>query len=221
MHQHQIEAVYFDVGGVLIDETRIYTEWAHWFGVSPFDFFGLLGAVIERGQHHLRAFEAVRPGFDLAAEEAARLAAGCPNVVKPEDLFADVEGCLRGLLDAGLRVGVAGNQPTTTEAVLKAAGLPAEVIASSESWGVEKPDPAFFTRLAAEAGLPPAAIAYVGDRLDNDVAPAAAAGMLPVFLERGPWARIHRTWPGIEQAAVHIRTLAELPAALAPFARPR
>ena len=34
-----IRAVFFDVGGVLVDETRIYTEWAAWLGVSPFTFF--------------------------------------------------------------------------------------------------------------------------------------------------------------------------------------
>ena len=30
-------------------------------------------------------------------------------------------------------------------------------------------------------------VAYVGDRLDNDVRPSAAAGMRPVWLRRGPW----------------------------------
>ena len=40
-------------------------------------------------------------------------------------------------------------------------------------------------------GDPPAAdVAYVGDRLDNDVYPAARAGMRPVWIRRGPWAAI-------------------------------
>ena len=62
----------------------------------------------------------------------------------------------------------------------------------SAAWGLHKPDPAFFARVAAELGLPPAAIAYVGDRVDNDVRPAAAAGMVAVFVRRGPWGWIHR-----------------------------
>ncbi|WP_412530334.1 HAD hydrolase-like protein [Burkholderia lata] len=33
-------------------------------------------------------------------------------------------------------------------------------------------------------------MACVGDRLDNDVEPARQAGMVSVFLLRGPWAQI-------------------------------
>ena len=74
-----------------------------------------------------------------------------------------------------------------------------------------KPSPAFFERIAAELGLPPEAIAYVGDRIDNDVEPAAAAGMCAIFVRRGPWAWI--TCPaGSPAAATHtVESLAELP----------
>ncbi|MGH9098837.1 MAG: HAD hydrolase-like protein, partial [Acidimicrobiales bacterium] len=34
-------------------------------------------------------------------------------------------------------------------------------------------------------------VAYVGDRLDNDVLPAKAAGMFAVFIRRGPWGHLH------------------------------
>jgi FMN phosphatase YigB (HAD superfamily) len=40
-------------------------------------------------------------------------------------------------------------------------------------------------------GAAPAQIAYVGDRLDNDVEPARAAGMHPVFIPRGIWGEVH------------------------------
>ena len=66
-------------------------------------------------------------------------------------------------------------------------GCPADVVASSASWGVEKPDPRFFERIVAETALAAHEIAYVGDRVDNDVRPAAAAGMMAVHLRRGPW----------------------------------
>ena len=42
-------------------------------------------------------------------------------------------------------------------------------------------------RVSAEVGLRPEQVAYVGDRLDNDVLPAKVAGMFAVFLRRGPW----------------------------------
>ena len=50
--------------------------------------------------------------------------------------------------------------------------------------------------------------------VDNDVVPAATAGMLSVFIRRGPWALIQRDWPGAEQARITIDSLAELPPAL-------
>jgi HAD superfamily hydrolase (TIGR01549 family) len=47
-----------------------------------------------------------------------------------------------------------------------------------------KPSPAFFARLVAAAGVDPGEIVYVGDSLDDDVVPAAAAGLGTVWLNR-------------------------------------
>jgi FMN phosphatase YigB (HAD superfamily) len=90
----------------------------------------------------------------------------------------------------GLRVGIAANQPDRAAEILSTVGVELDLIATSAAWGVEKPSPAFFARIATELALPAEAIAYVGDRVDNDVTPAAAAGMTAVFLRRGPWAWI-------------------------------
>ena len=57
-------------------------------------------------------------------------------------------------------------------------------------------------------------IAYVGDRVDNDVLPAAAAGLLAVHVRRGPWGRLQATPP---EAALALDDLASLPEALASF----
>jgi FMN phosphatase YigB (HAD superfamily) len=72
---------------------------------------------------------------------------------------------------------------------------------------VEKPSAGFFERVLAEAGRPAREVAYVGDRVDNDVAPALAAGMVAVHLRRGPWGYLHEPPPG----AIQIRSLDELP----------
>jgi FMN phosphatase YigB (HAD superfamily) len=115
----------------------------------------------------------------------------------------------------GYRLGIVGNQPATTEAVLHGLNVPLAIAASSETWGVAKPDPVFFARVAAELALPPSAVAYVGDRLDNDVRPAAAAGLMAVFVRRGPWAVIQAGRSDPPEAALTVETLEELPAALA------
>lgn len=212
----QIRWVWFDVGETLIDETRHWAGWADWLGVTHLTFFAALGAVIAERRDHRAAFTLLRPGFDLAAARAARAAAGQHEGFSAADLYPDVAGALALLRAAGLRIGIAGNQPSWAEAALIEIGLPADMVATSDGWGVQKPDPAFFTRLARESGVPPHQIVYVGDRLDNDVLPARAAGMWAVFLRRGPWGHIHATWPERSQAHALIDSLDVLPALLTP-----
>ena len=60
-------------------------------------------------------------------------------------------------------------------------------------------------------GVAPEKIAYVGDRVDNDVGPALAAGMVGVHIRRGPWGYLQEPPAG----AIRIRSLDELPAVLA------
>jgi FMN phosphatase YigB (HAD superfamily) len=200
----RIEAAVFDVGETLIDETRHWGEWADWIGTPRLTFFAALGIAIERGWHHRRAFQLVRPGFDIAAESARRAEAGWRLRFEPGDFYPDALPCVTELAGAGYRIGIAGNQPEAAEAALAAAGVRADFIASSAGWGVEKPDPAFFAKVAEAAGLPPAAIAYVGDRLDNDVLPAKRAGMFAVFLRRGPWGAAHASWPQAAEADLRL-----------------
>ena len=62
-----ISVVAFDVGEVLVDETRMWDEWPARLGVSPLTFAAALGATIAAGRHHRDVFELLRPGFDVAA----------------------------------------------------------------------------------------------------------------------------------------------------------
>jgi HAD superfamily hydrolase (TIGR01549 family) len=210
----RIRCVVFDVGETLVDETRHWGDWADWLGVPRFTFDAAFGAVVERGWHHRRVFELVRPGFDYAAEHRRREAAGWRYTLEPRDFYPDALPCLAALRAAGLRVGISGNQPEAAETSLAALGVPADFIASSSSWGVEKPDPAFFAKVVEAAGAPADSIAYVGDRLDNDVLPAKAAGMLAVFIRRGPWGVIHAASPQAAAADLCIETLAGLAEAI-------
>jgi FMN phosphatase YigB (HAD superfamily) len=118
---------------------------------------------------------------------------------------------LEKLKQLGFLVGIAGNQTVRAEALLHALNLPVDFIGTSEGWGVEKPSSGFFARIVTEAGCAPDEIAYVGDRLDNDIHPARAAGMLAVLVRRGPWGYIHAAHPDAAQAHLSINSLAELP----------
>lgn len=209
-----IRAVVFDVGETLIDECGMWQRWADWLGMPRERFMEALRGVIERREHHRRVFEFFRPGSDVAAAEEARRAAGDEPGFRRDDFHPDALACLRELKRSGLRVGIAGNTSATTERFLTEAGVPADFMATSGRWGVEKPSQAFFARIIEAAGLPAGDIAYVGDRIDNDVLPAMRAGMTSVFLRRGMWADVQRHWPEAAHADIVIDSLAELLGAL-------
>jgi HAD superfamily hydrolase (TIGR01549 family) len=209
-----VEAVVFDVGETLVDETRVWSAWADRLGVPRLTFLAVLGAVIERGGDHREPFRLLRPDLDLAAEVRRLVETGEMEDIAHGDLYPDADRALAALHRRGYRLGIAGNQPSRTEALFRELDVPVELVASSATWGVEKPDVRFFTRIAEGFGLEPRSIAYVGDRLDNDVRPAAAAGLVAVFLRRGPWAWIQAGRGRPPEAALTIESLAELPAVL-------
>ena len=124
-----------------------------------------------------------------------------------DDWYPDALPCIERLRAAGYRVGASGNTPAFVEDDLRAL---VDFVGSSARWGVQKPDPAFFARVVELAGVEPGMIAYVGDRVDNDVGPAIAAGMVGVHIRRGPWGYLQEPPPD----AIRITSLDELPGAL-------
>ena len=154
-----------------------------------------------------KVFEIFRPDIDFRTVRAVRAAGGWRYGFEEGDLYPDVRSSLLQLRDRGIKVLIAGNQPRESEDSLKGLDLAADFIASSAGWGVSKPDPLFFRKVIEAAGMAPEHIAYVGDRVDNDVVPARAAGMTAVFLRRGPWGWMHEERPEIAQAHLRVRTL--------------
>jgi FMN phosphatase YigB (HAD superfamily) len=195
-----VTAIVFDVGETLVDETRAWRETAAFGGVPEFTLFGVVGGLVARGEDYRRVFELL--GF------------APPRVadVEPGDFYPDAVPCLERLRAAGYAIGLAGNQPVRAREALADCGLDVDFIATSGEWGVEKPSPEFFLRVCEEAGRAPSEIAYVGDRVDNDVEPARRAGMTAVFIRRGPWGYLHAEAAGA--AHVRIESLDELPGAL-------
>jgi FMN phosphatase YigB (HAD superfamily) len=73
---------------------------------------------------------------------------------------------------------------------------------------VAKPDPGFFVAAAAAVGADVSECVHVGDRVDNDVVAARAAGMTPVHVRRGPWGVLHGDDPAID---LQVSSLLEVP----------
>ena len=198
--------VCLDVGETLVEETRIWSAWADVLGIPRMTFLAAFGAIVERGQEYRHVFElfgvedwhAHIPAVDRIVGDLA-----------PGDLYPDAIATVGDLRARGYRVAVVGNQPARRNAELRALGVDPDVMAMSEELGASKPDIQFFERTLDLIGRPnPGDVAYVGDRRDNDVLAAAAAGFRPVWLRRGPWGRIPRTAPS--EAALVVESLADL-----------
>ncbi len=199
-----LKAVVFDVGETLVDEERWWRELAVRAGLQPHVVWAALGVTIERGEEHDTLWR------HLGIDRPQGWWHGITYTL--DDLYPDALDCLRRTRELGLQVGIVGNQTEALEAWARDASLPADVISSSASLGVRKPDPAFFAKVVELMGCRVEEAAYVGDRVDNDVLPAAGAGLVAVHVRRGPWGMLQSTPP---EAAFVVDDLASLPDALA------
>ena len=201
-----LRAVVFDVGETLVDEERWWRRLADRAGLQPHVVWAALGVTIERGEEHTALWEHLGVEVPPAWSEIP---------YSLDDLYPDAWDCLERVRALGFRVGIVGNQSEALEAWARQSALPADVVSSSVSLGVRKPEPAFFAQVCELVGQAPAQVAYVGDRVDNDVVPAARAGLVAVHIRRGPWGRLQPTPP---EAALALDDLASLPQALASLA---
>jgi HAD superfamily hydrolase (TIGR01662 family) len=199
-----LRAVVFDVGETLVDEERWWRELCTRLDLQAQVVWAALGATIERGEEHDALWGHL--GLEKPTAWWNEL------TYSLDDLYPDALDCLGRVRELGLRIGIVGNQTEAMEAWAQDAALPADVIASSASLGIRKPDTAFFERVAELMECEAPEVAYVGDRVDNDVLPAARAGLVAVHVRRGPWGRLQRTPP---EATLGLDDLASLPEALA------
>ena len=192
--------VLFDVGYCLLDESARLARALDWLAAAlaargrPLGADRLDAAYREAcrapspGEPSL-LIQALR-GLGVPTDDAQAVRRELPWDRAPLEPYPDALPALRRLRAAGLRIGVLANQPASAAADLARAGVTALVdgVWLSGAVGLAKPDPRLF-RLALDAWAAPAPrVAYVGDRPDNDVAPAKALGMVTVRVRTGPHA---------------------------------
>lgn len=114
---------------------------------------------------------------------------------------------------------ICGNYSVLVERAIGRLGLPVDALLSSGSLESQKPSPQFFKKLVQRMDRPASEIAYISDRVDNDVLPAREAGMTAIFLRRGPWGYLQASSPEAAAADIHLDSLEALPGALAQFER--
>jgi HAD superfamily hydrolase (TIGR01509 family) len=189
-----IRWVFLDVGNVLLDE-------------DPLTFINF-----RRHAEAIRRADPTRSFFDLLADHESRIASGSRwpvyelvsavlNERACADLWNETAQEIRARftqlsplipgatamvdqLARRFKLGLIANQGRECRQALENHGLLDHfgVVAFSEDWDVAKPDPTLFRHALRLAHADPSRCVMVGDRLDNDMAPAAELGMATVWI---------------------------------------
>ncbi len=195
--------IFFDLGSTLIDETkadlrriREMTE----------------GTDVTEEMFCEKRLEMIRQGLsgDPATIAFFRLTK-TPWHSEDETPYPDSEPALSALKRQNFKLGIIANQNPGTEQRLAEWNLLQyfDVIAASAELGIAKPDPGIFQWALKQAGCAARNAAMIGDRMDNDIAPAKRLGMHTVRLLRGLGA-YHVPQTADEQPEYTIRSLTEL-----------
>jgi putative hydrolase of the HAD superfamily len=207
-HSTRPEAVLFDFGGTLLEETgfdlRAGNEWLlSRASRRPIDL--TLDAVVERARHIGRQVIARREEVHLEipwpaisrlifdylgvqfSEPLSDLELGFWRAAVRTRPLAGVSETLDRLALAQVRMAIVSNTSftgPTLRAELGRQGLAHhfEFVMTSAEYSVRKPNPLLFEVAASRLGLPAASIWYVGDRPEADVVGANSAGMISVLL---------------------------------------
>ncbi|HOX91295.1 MAG TPA: HAD family hydrolase [Spirochaetales bacterium] len=105
-------------------------------------------------------------------------------------MFPGVQACLSELRSMGLALGLLSDFPAQRKLELMGLGRAFDVVATSESTGLLKPDTCSFAALAKSLGCTANEVLYVGNSERYDVAGAKAAGMHSAFISTCRRARL-------------------------------
>ena len=173
-----IQWLFFDIGSTLVDETIAYRH-------RVADMMDATGLSYDEIYHTMLRYYRLGQKGDKAAAQKYGLTL-TPWHSEDEVPYPDAEDCLRRLHQS-FHIGVIANQEPGTEERLRRFGLLPyiDLIVASAEEGVAKPDPMIFQIALKRANCEPEHAVMIGDRLDNDVAPANALGMMTVRIKQG------------------------------------
>lgn len=179
-----IRYLFFDVGYTLVNEDAVWEARcreqadmpeARALGLTAGDIYR---EIQEASRQYLPQYRTVvkKYGFTQAAPYRGELETPYPEA--PTVLAA---------LSQRYALGVIANQSKGLKDRLSEWGILPYFTAVASSWeaGASKPDPAIYRLALSLAGYAPEETVMIGDRLDNDIAPAKALGMKTVWLRQG------------------------------------
>ncbi len=220
----QLKAVLLDVGGVLMDETTLYTlmqsqllELLRQDGLEV-SSKELADVMQQAWRHRVFPFRAaciwhfVRPDV----ERFQRLVENVSSLPKLHAIWTPqlMPGAKEvvAALSRKYRLALAANQPVQIKKFLRTQGILEhfEYDFVSEELRMGKPDLLFFTVILDTLGMSPEEAVMVGDRLDADILPAKQLGMRTIRVLSWPFSLQEVRAPEEEPDAT-IRKLTELP----------
>ncbi len=178
------KVLFFDVGFTLVDETAVWqrrcaeqaaTEEARRLGLRA---EGIYHEIENASRARLPQFKTVVQKYGLRCM--------APYRHELETLYPQAPRVLAALAGQ-YRLGVIANQTDGLRERLDRFGILEHFAYVVSSWdaGVQKPDSALFVHALRLAGCAPDEAVMIGDRLDNDIAPAKALGLQTVWIRQG------------------------------------
>jgi putative hydrolase of the HAD superfamily len=198
-----IKGVLFDLDNTLLDRNRVFAAWARWFACerllcandAEVEECATFLIEVDAGGYTLRnvVFERLKERHPPLTDDVEQLVEAFR-----EQLLAQITGLDNGpaqLLDALGRAeipwGIVTNGAPFQLMKIRNLGIEsrARCVLVSELAGMRKPDPAIFRAAAAQLGIAPQDILFVGDNPEADIVGATKAGM------QTAWIRCGKVWP--------------------------
>lgn len=201
----KVEWVFFDLGSTLTDEgefmeylfRRVFESLKHRGAKKTWEVFqGNLQRIVKERNYGSGVWDILRTavGHFIGEKETVEMIMGeCRSdaevVFKYLELMSLHPETVAVLerLNRMHHLGLIANQPQGVRKKLAKLGILKyfKVIALSSEIGYGKPDPKIFLQALREAGCPAHKALMIGDRLDNDIAPAKMVGMITIRVKRG------------------------------------
>ena len=177
----KIQWIFFDVGDTLANE--IYEHERRFNDARP-EIEALIGREIQFDEFYKKMCEGCTqtkrsPFYYALRSYGVHTKYDYSN--SGEVVFPDAASVLEAL-HGKYRLGVIANQNAGLCERLEAFGLLGyfDAVFGSDDIGISKPDVRIYTNALEKTACPPECAVMIGDRLDNDIAPAKAAGMRTV-----------------------------------------
>jgi FMN phosphatase YigB (HAD superfamily) len=223
------EWVFFDVGDVLFNEDPQHLLYFH-------ELLAALrrnGVEIHWDQYLALIMDAVKKGPSTFLTDSGVAACGSAErwhtihaegravyeaIRKPRPFGVLLDGITGVVLEARkhFKVGIIANQHAQIMASFEDYGIKSlfDLIIIDEIVGAAKPDPEIFRIALRQANCAPENAIIVGDRTDNDVAPAKAVGMRTLRFRRGMLYAAADPLTPEQVPDIQVTSIAELAAAI-------